>query len=196
LVGLARNSVLERRARRLMGTARRLSREQDQSVALFGETRYAAHSWRGCQRRVIYKAEVVWLAGRPPRDNCRFVVTNLDHEPEQVYQLYRVRGDAENRIKELKADVALDRTSCHQFRANQLRLLLTAAAYVLMQELRAALTKTTGTKVALSTLRLQLLKIGGRVVSSARRFVVHLAAAHPWRRQWRRLALTWGAAVS
>lgn len=195
LVAIARNSVLARRARRALGTSRRLARQQDQTVATYGQTWYAARRWP-CQRRVVYKAEVVRLAGRKPRDNCRFVVTNLDGEPEHLYALYRQRGDIENRIKELKADLALDRTSCHRFQANQLRLLLTAAAYVLLQELRAPLARLTQAAVSLATVRLRLLKIGGRVVRSVRRIVIHLAAAHPWRRQWRRLALAWGAVVS
>ena len=121
VVAMARNQVLERRSRRLMGTARRRSRESGESEALFGETRYAARSWKGNRRRVIYKAEVVRLEDRDPRDNCRYVVTNLQLTPENVYKVYRQRGDVENRIKELKDDLYLDRTSCSRFLANQLR---------------------------------------------------------------------------
>ena len=61
--------------------------------------------------------------GRAPKNNPRFVVTNLPHTPEHVYTLYRARGDVENRIKELKAGLALDRLSCSRFLANQFRLL-------------------------------------------------------------------------
>lgn len=69
LVAMARNSVLARRARRALGRARRLSRESGKSEAVFGETRYAAHSWKKQKRRVIFKAEVVRLEDREPRDN-------------------------------------------------------------------------------------------------------------------------------
>jgi hypothetical protein len=193
VVALPRNSVLERRSKRRLGTARRLSRERGQSAAVFGQTWYAARSW-SYQRRVIYKAEVVRLAGREPRDNCRYVVTNLHLPPEEVYEIYRQRGDCENRIKELKGDLGLGRMSCHNFYANQLRLLLTAAAYVLMQELRFRLRNSLAS-AQIATLRLRLLKIGGRIVRSVRRILIHLAASHPWQRQWRQAARAWGAAV-
>src|SRR5262249_44194331 len=68
-------------------------------------------------------------ACRPrPKNNPRFVVTNLPHTPEHVYTIYRQRGDVENRIKELKAALALDRLICSRFLGNKFRLLLTVAA--------------------------------------------------------------------
>jgi Transposase DDE domain group 1 len=76
--------------------------------------------------------------GREPKNNPRYVVTNLPHTPAHVYGIYRARGDVENRIKELKDGVALDRLSCSRFRANQFRLLLTTAAYILFQARRLA----------------------------------------------------------
>jgi len=193
VVAMARNSVLERRSKRLMGTARRLSRESGQSEALFGETRYAARSWKGCKRRVIYKAEVVRLGDRNPRDNCRCVVTNLQLTPENVYKLYRQRGDVENRIKELKEDLYLDRTSCSRFLANQLRVLLTATAYALLQELRLRLKYTALATAQVGTLRLKLLKIGGRLERSVRRICLHLSAHHPWASEWTTAARALGA---
>ena len=155
---------------------------------------YAAQKWRYL-RRVIYKAEVVSHPGRDPRDNCRFVVTNMEEDPETVYQVYRQRGDCENRIKELKDGLYLDRLSCPSFWANQLRLLLVAAAYVLMQELRLRLKGTPLARAQIETLRLQLLKIGGQVKRSVRRIVVHLAANHPWRSRWYKAARALGAAI-
>ena len=96
---------------------------------------YQAGTWNHA-RRVVIKAEVVRHRDREPRDNPRFVVTNMRQTPRFLYEkVYCARGDAENRIKELKA-LQIDRTSCQTFSANQLRVLLTAAAYVLMQELR------------------------------------------------------------
>lgn len=193
VVGMAKNAVLERRVRRPMGTARRLSRQSGESHALFGETGYAAKSWKGCERRVVYKAEVVRLAGREPRDNARFVVTNLRCGPKRVYEIYRMRGESENRIKELQLGLRLDRTSCKSFRANQLRVLMTAAAYVLMQTLRCPLANTSLARKQIESLRLMLLKIGARVVSSVRRTVIHLAGNHPWYEEWLVAARVWGA---
>jgi hypothetical protein len=195
LVGMGRNSVLEQMAAGDLATARNRFDRQGKTVAVFGEGDYAAKSWR-CLRRVIYKSEVVSLPGREPRDNCRFVVTNMAEDPQEVYRTYRLRGDSENRIKELKDGLDLGRMSCHRFWANQLRLLLTAAAYVLMQELRLSLRKTALASAQVATLRLRLLKIGGRIVRSVRRIVIHLAAAHPWSKEWQRAARAWGATIS
>ena len=193
VVAMARNSVLERRSRRLLGTARRLSRESGRSEALFGQTLYAAQSWKGTKRRMVYKAEVVRLGDRDPRDNCRYVVTNLQLTPRNVYQVYRQRGDVENRIKELKEDLYLDRTSCSRFLANQLRVLMTAAAYALLQELRLKLKRTSLAHAQVATLRLKLLKIGGRLERSARRICLHLSASHPWAGDWTTAARAVGA---
>lgn len=193
VVGMPANKILKRRVQRPMGTARRLSRESGKSHALFGETLYAAKSWKKCKRRVIYKAKIVRLAGREPRDNARFVATNLRSGAERVYEIYRMRGESENRIKELKLGLLLDRTSCTSFRANQLRVLMTAAAYVLLQTLRCPLAKTSLARKQVDSLRLMLLKIGARVTSSLRRTVIHMAANHPWYEEWLMAARAWGA---
>ena len=92
---------------------------------------------------MIIKAEFVRLVGREPRDNARFVITNLRQTPRWIYEhVYCARGDIENRIKELHDGLGIGRTSCGRFWANQLRVLLTAAAYVLMQELRLRAART------------------------------------------------------
>lgn len=196
LIGIGRNSVLKRRIEPLMRRVRRASKKTGETETEFGETSYAASSWKKHERRVIMKAEVVQLADREPKDNARFVVTNLRHSPENVYKIYRQRGDSENRIEELKNDLEMDRTSCTSFWANQLRVLLTAAAYVLFQELRWRAARGTGERSSVGTLRLRLIKIGARVERSVRRFVLHLSDHHPWANQWRQLALACGAAPS
>ncbi len=136
VVAMAKNKRLAPRAARLMGSARRRSRRTGKTAHVYGETRYAARRWKR-KRRVIIKAEVVRHPGREPKMNPRFVVTNLKGNPRRLYEkVYCARGDIENRIKELHHGLEIDRTSCSRFLANQLRVLLTAAAYVLMQELR------------------------------------------------------------
>jgi len=193
VLGIARNSVLARRIEPLMRRVRRGTRKSGETETEFGDTWYAARSWKRRERRVVMKAEVVRLEGRKPRDNARFVVTNLRHTPENVYRIYRQRGDSENRIKELKQDLEIGRTSCTRFLANQFRVLLTAAAYVLYQELRLRWARSGGERSQVATLRLRLIKIGGRFERSVRRFVLHLAEGHPWAREWRRLARACGA---
>lgn len=196
VVGIGKNSVLKRRAGRLMGTARRLSREQGKSVALFGETRYAAKSWKKTKRRVVYKAEVTRLEGRDPRDNPRFVVTNMRYKPERLYQIYRMRGESENRIKELLIGLELDRMSCSRFKANQLRILLTAAAYVLIQTFRCRLSSTRLGRRQVDSIRLMVLKIGAKITRSVRRYVVRMGENHPWRDEWITAARAWGAVAT
>ena len=192
LVAMASNVKLEKRIRRLLGRARVQSKATGQSAQVFGETRYAAKSWKR-KRRVIMKAEVVRLAGRAPRDNPRFVVTNLAQSPRRVYEIYRERGDTENRLKELHYGLGFDRTSCSRFWANAVRVLLTAAAYVLLQALRARLAATPAASYQVSTLRERLFKLGARVQVSARRIVLHLPSAFPWLALWQAVALALGA---
>jgi hypothetical protein len=193
VVGLAATKPLRARAQRALGTARRLFREQGETVSVFGDTRFQTKTTWPQRRRVIYKAEVVHFPGREPKDNVRFVVTNLSQRPEHVYRIYTGRGDPENRIKELKNDLAMDRTSCSRFLANQLRVLLTAAAYVLMQELRLQARRTGCARAQVSTLRLRLLKLAAWVEVSVRRVVVHLPRSFPGRPAWMRIAAGCGA---
>jgi len=192
VVAIAKNSVLERRAKRLMGRARRLSRESRKTEHVFGECRYAARKW-SYKRRVVIKAEVTRLQGRKPKDNPRFVVTNLRSTPRDVYQRYRKRGEVENRIKELHHGLHIDRTSCSSFWANQFRVLLTAAAYVLMQELRLHAKHSGCARAQVSTLRERLLKIGVWIEVSVRRIVLHFPTSHPFKQDWSRLAVALGA---
>ena len=99
----------------------------------------------------------------------------------------------ENRVKELKLGLALDRTSCSRFRANQFRVLLTAVTYVLFQELQRCAHSTPGAAAQVSTLRERLLKVAVWVERSVRRIVLHLPMAFPWLRPWRQLAQALGA---
>lgn len=194
IIGMAENKVLKRRARRLMGKARRLSRRRGKTANLFGETRYAAKSWKDRKRRVLIKAEVVRLQGRAPKDNARFVVTNLKASPRHLYKkVYCDRGEVENRIKELHHGLEIDRTSCTSFLANQLRVLLTAAAYVLMQELRLSARGGQCARAQVSTLRERLIKLGVWVERSVRRIVLHLPDAFAYRKDWLRIARSVGA---
>lgn len=196
VVAMAANAVLKGLAEPLMKKARRLSRRTQQTEHLYGECRYAASSWRR-QRRVIIKAEVVRLGEREPRDNPRFVVTNLRRVPQHVYEaVYCQRAHIELRIKELHHGLAIDRTSCTRFWANQLRVLLTAAAYVLFQELRLRAAGTACARAQVSTLRERLLKLGVWLERSVRRVVLHLPDSAPWRSEWRRIACALGAAPS
>jgi IS4 transposase len=130
-------------------------------------------------------------------DNPRFVVTSREDltaegtfalSAEELYDFYADRGDVENRIKELKNDLQSGRTSCHRFLANQFRLLLHAAAYLLWTLTRRMLAGTELASAQVGTLRLRLVKVGVRVVQTARRVWLHLASSYPWAELWNLLA--------
>lgn len=156
---MASNAVLKRKAEEAIEVARMISGLTYETEHVYDQTRYAARSWKR-ERRVIIKAEVVQQADKAPKDNPRFVVTNMKQSPQWIYEdVYCRRGEIENRIKELKA-LDVDRTSCTNFWANQLRVLMTAAAYVLMQEVRLAAALTAMARAQAWTLRECLLKLG------------------------------------
>ena len=175
IVGLAKNAVLQRRIEPWMEQARERFAETDCKQRLFGEFSYAAGTWVR-RRRVLAKAEI-----NAHGQNPRFVVTSLPGDPQALYDgLYCQRGDMENRIKEQQLDLFAGRTSCHDFLANQFRLLLSSAAYVLVETLRrVGLAGTELRRAQAGTIRLKLLKIGARITCSVRRVVLHLACGYP-----------------
>jgi hypothetical protein len=107
--------------------------------------------------------------------NTRFVLTSRTEKPEELYDWYVGRGETENRIKDFKRALTADRLSCCRFLANQFRLLLHAAAYWLMDVLRSRLVTAGVERMQLDTLRLWLIKIGGRVRELLTRVKLHLA---------------------
>jgi Transposase DDE domain group 1 len=191
VVSLISNRALDRKAETTMKPVRKLSAASGESERLYGEFPYqTTKTWKQ-PRRVVYKAEVVREGERAARDNQHFLVTNLKQTPRWIYEkLYCRRGDIENRIKELHHGLEMDRTSCHGFWANQLRVLMTAAAYVLMQELRIRAMGTECSRSQVNQLRDRLLKIGALVVVSVRRIVLHLPQWFPDIDIFRRIALS------
>jgi hypothetical protein len=132
-----------------------------------------------CARRVAAKAKHI-----DGKENPRFVVTSLTSEEwtaQALYEeLYCARGDMENRIKE-QFSLFADRVSAETIRANQMRLYLSAAAYVLVSGLRRLGLKATELAQAqVSTIRTKLLKIGAQIRVTARKVWVSMASAYPW----------------
>ena len=194
LVNLAANAVLKRKVKSAIERSRHASEISKQTEHVYGECRYATKKTWPWKRRIIYKAEVVRAANKEPKDNPRFVVTNLKQSPQWIYeQVYCQRGDVENRIKELHDGMQIGRTSCSDFLANTFRVLLTAAAYVLMQEMRLRLARTRHARAQVATLREHFLKLGAQVVVSVRRIVLHLPRSFPYLDTFHRLALSLGA---
>jgi len=186
IVGLAKNSVLTKLSETLMINAENAFKETGQKQRLFGELTYAAATWDK-QRRVIARIEHTEKG-----ENPRFITTTLAGDGQQLYeQTYCARGEVENRIKEQQLGLFADRTSCHDFVANQFRLLLSSLAYVLIETLRrTCLASTELAQAQVSTIRLKLLKIGALVQRSVRRIVIHLSESFPMREVFQTLAAT------
>jgi hypothetical protein len=154
----------------------------EEKVRHFGEAEYKAEGWSRA-RRVVIKAE---LLEKGP--NVRFVVTNRTLEAKAQYEDYVDRGEAEGWIKDLKTACRADRLSCHDFWANQFRLVLHAAAYWLLDTLRRWLVQAGSNRMQLDSLRLAVLKIGGRVLQMGDQVRLRLASSHPGQSFWSLLA--------
>ena len=175
IVGLARNARLQAR---VAFAELSMKDEYERSGAkqrMVDEFDYAAQSWPH-ERRVITRLE--WGA---QGCNPRFIVTNLAGDPQALYDgVYCQRGEAENRIKEAQVGLFATRTSCHVLRSNQLRMLLAALGYVLVERLRAlALQGTELATAQIDTLRIKLLKVAAVVTRNTRRIRLYLAPNWP-----------------
>jgi len=178
IIGIARNARLEATVALVELALKEQYEQSGHKQREIGEFRYAADSW-DIERRVITRLEYSALGNNP-----RFVVTNLGGEAGELYErIYCARGEAENRIKEAQLDLFGTRASCHKFLANQMRLLLAALAYTLMQRLREiALSGSELARATAATIRVRLLKIGAAIVRNTRRVRVLLASHHPLRK--------------
>lgn len=194
-IAMGSNSVLKEISRLAMEQARRQTAQKQETSTSYGWAFYKSGGWR-YDRTVAYKAEVIVHPDKTDhRDNDRYVVTSLDsrYSAKGKFEFYYGHSDMENNIKELKNDLAMDRTSCSRFVANQFRILLTLAAYVLMQSVQELTTDLDLLKAQMGTLRDRLLKVAVRVRSSARRFTLELTNHHPWASAWLATARALGA---
>jgi hypothetical protein len=197
-VGLARNERLEADlARALMQARAQHCLCGGATVRVFQDLTYRTRRSWTLARRVIGKAEV---SAQGP--NPRFIVTNvpatglhaadgtalLAGEHTELYEeLYCGRGQAENQIKQMTLDLQSGRTSTHYLRSNQLRLWLSAFAYLLLERLRAlGLRGTELARAHVGTLRRRLLKVAALITVSVRRVYVQLSSAFPLQRLFAR----------
>lgn len=175
IVGLARNARLEAQVEYAQLAMKDQYEQTGLKQRLVGEFSYAAQSWAH-ERRVITRLE--W---GEQGCNPRFIVTNLDGHAQALYdELYCQRGEAENRIKEAQVGLFATRTSCHVMRSNQLRMLLAALGYVLIERLRALALQGTALACAqVDTLRIKLLKVAAVITRNTRRIRLYLASHWP-----------------
>lgn len=176
IVGISKNNRLLLESKEFQNQAKRNYEETKEKQRLFGEIHYAAGSWNK-KRRIIVKAEHAAKG-----ENTRFVVTNLLDDAKYLYDhIYCARGEMENRIKEQQLDLFADRTSCHRWWANQFRLLLSSAAYILISAIRRiTLQATELAQAQCSTIRLKLFKIGAVIIRNTRRIKFLLSSNYPY----------------
>src|SRR5499426_2798850 len=176
VTGLTSNAVLQELAREGLEQAKRAYAYSGHKVTRFHSTRYQAKTWSH-SRRVVIKVEVCEQGV-----NTRLVVTDLEQaRTKGLYQqIYCARGQAENEIKEHKLSLKSERTSWHRFEANQFRLLLHSAAYVLLETLRREVLRTTQwASATMETIQLRLLKLGARMHECMDRITISLPSSCP-----------------
>ena len=168
ITGLTANRVLDKKVEQWVNYDKEMYRSTKQPSKRYHEFMYKADTWRNAQR-VIVKIEVGGLG-----ENVRYIVTNFDGSRKDVYETgYCGRGEMELMIKELKTYLHADRMSCNSFRANQFRLYLHAAAYVLLHSMQHVLLADTDfercsmltliTKLMLTAVRVETKKCSVRL---------------------------------
>ena len=179
--GFARNERLRRLIDEALTEAAGQWEQTQKPARIFVEFPYqtTTGSWDH-PRRVVAKAEHI-----DGKENPRYLVTSLSAEiwpAQKLYEeLYCARGEMENRIKE-QFTLFADRVSAASMRANQLRMYLSAMAYVLVCGLRRlGLRATELANAQAATIRLRLLKIGALARVSVRRIWISLPRSYPWR---------------
>ena len=183
VLGMARNQRLRKIIGAEMHAATQQWNETGKPARVFREFDYRTKKTKkggwDRERRVAAKAEHI-----DGKENPRFVVTSLKSEEWKARALYEelycARGDMENRIKE-QFSLFADRVSAETMRANQMRLYLSAMAYVLGSGLRRLGLKATELAQAqVSTIRTKLLKIGAQIRVTVRKVWVSMTSSYPW----------------
>ncbi len=175
-LGQTSNARLKEKAASILEQARSLYQESQRKVKLFTSFPYQAQSWKK-PRRMVCKVEI-----SEQGENVRFVVTSIkSRQPSFIYStIYCARGRMEGFIKNHKRYLLSDRTSCHSFQANQFRLFLHSAAYVLLHTLaEKGLKGTKWAKAQFNTIQNRILKIGARVIEMATRIRFHFPSSFP-----------------
>ena len=183
LFGLAKNKRLSRIIGADLQEAAEQWKKTGKPARIFSEFSYGAKKTKkggwDRERRVVAKAEHI-----DGKTNPRFVVTSLTREEcaaQLLYeQRYCERGNMENRIKE-QFSLFADRVSAETIRANQMRLYLSAMAYILVSGLRRIGLRGTDLAAAqVSTIRTRLFKIGAQIRVTVRKVWVSMASSYPW----------------
>lgn len=174
VTGLQTNSRLRTEFAQALADARKKHERTGREACVFASAYYKARSWSRA-RRVICRALV-----NANGEDLRFIITSFEKSgAKYLYETaYCGRGAMELMIKDHKNGLLSDRTSCHRFSANQFRLFLHSAAYIVMHHLRSVRLKGTQLcRAEFKTIRLKLLKIGVRIENGKTRIKLHLPQA-------------------
>ena len=180
LVGLATNPRLKAIVQEDMELVRAESKPGElHPPRAFSSFQYKTQNSWTRDREVIARLE--WAGEKP---NARFVVTNLPKTEATAEKLYEEgycqRALMENHLKEQQLDLFASRMSTQVKASNQLRLMFSTFASVVMRMVRrVALAGTSLSKATTSTIRSRLLKIGTVIKVSTRRILLSFASAFP-----------------
>jgi hypothetical protein len=174
VMGIGTNNVFKQRTAKLKTKAEARYERLKHAVQIRTSFWHRARSWNH-RRRILVKIDVTAMG-----TNIRFMITNRKGSAKDLVKWYDQRGEAENLIKELKRGMYADRLSCHRFRANAVRLQLHTIATLLMTYFRREiLPDTVLAQASPDSIRIRLLKVGARVMRTARQIHFHLAAHWP-----------------
>lgn len=181
VIRLKENPVLRRLAEALDSELYDLTQEDTVSYAVvYGEFMYKASSWE-YPRRVVCKVEKP--CGQMLHMHT-FVVTNMDSAPEDLIRFYCKRGQMENFIKECKSGFDMSYVSSSSMIVNANRVQIHALAYNLFNWFRRLALPESMRKDRIDTVRLKLLKLAARIVSSARYVFFKLCSHCPYQTQF------------
>ena len=189
ITGLSGNQLLNKKAQTTIQSAQRIFKTKGKPVKLYHSFEYKAGSWEQLQR-VVVKVEV-----SEKGTNVRYVVTNIRCvRTRALYEnAYCARGAAELRIKDHKTYLKSDRMSCSSFKANQFRLFLHSAAYVLLHSLqKQALHATEFCNSTMKTIQLKIIKIATRVKILKTKIKIEFPKEFPEKRVFQKLLLMFG----
>lgn len=160
VTGMATNAVLRREVEPMIKEVLAKQKDGMAKYRRFHSFSYAAGTWSK-KRRIVARIEA-----SSQGVDVRFIVTDFEGVGAKfLYEtVYCDRGNAELYIKEHKLFLHSDRTSCTSATANQFRLFLHSAAYVIMHGMRDTLLRGTQWATAtFQTIQLRLLKVAARV---------------------------------
>lgn len=152
-----------------------------------GEFMYHGQDWAEARRIVVVKQHIEIRPEAPgklifPDDEIyrsyRYsaYVTNMKLSSPLVWELYRKRGDAENRIKELEYDFGADNFCMQDFYATEAALRTVMLSYNLMALFKLTVLQSKVNE-RLTTVRLKCFSIGSWIVKSGRNEVLKMSVA-------------------